>query len=79
MYISCKLICIAMLFTEYCRVMMFIFFVQFMPYGGPLKGGTKLKVNGENLGRTVSQLAVTLGGSKCDVISQDFVPTLRFV
>jgi len=58
--------------------MMLYMVVQYTPSGGPLKGGTKLKVTGENLGRTVSQLDVSIGDKKCNVMPEDFIPTVRW-
>jgi len=53
--------------------------LQFHPPGGPLKGGTKLNVNGVNLGKAATDLQVSIAGTACNVQVDSYVSSQRCV
>ena len=55
-------------------VLQFLFvYLQIHPYSGPSKGGTRLTVLGENLGKMEDDISVDVDGVKC-IVQEFYAP-----
>jgi hypothetical protein len=56
-------------------VLCFLYAVQFSPASGPINGKTSVSVTGLNLGKSYSDIKVTVAGVNCEVKTEHYEPS----
>jgi len=58
---------------------MLFFFLQIHPSSGTIDGGTRITVSGNNLGFWFNQSLVSIAGTACQVIPDEYIVSKRSV